>query len=559
MSGKKRPRGGKEGPLGKASPAGGASPTVMKRREQFRDRWSSREKSSGILEISELLPPDALREIDILRDFDDALLAKLSPDMSVASWKEGAVLFEEGSYIDVAFYILEGEVEMFLRKDAPPADDAPVFDEERTLPGHTLVRESGERSLFRSQVSRQPERPADITFLSVMDFDLPSGSRAVLGRGELFGEIGAMSGWPQAVTARVVSPCRLLQVRVPALRTLKRRSRPLRERLDTLYRERSLGVQIKATPLFRGLDEAAIGALADSADLVSCEPDEVVAAEGEPAGFVYLVRSGFLKLTQKVASGPLAVTYLSKGMTFGETECLAPDLETWTATASSVKYAEVVRFDGATIRELAARNRGFGDLLWATALSRLEEIGRVRRDLGQSEFLNTALETGLVQGNSVLVIDLERCTRCDDCVNGCKETHGGLPRFVREGDKVGNLLIAKSCYHCRDPVCLVGCPTGAIRRTNVGAVVEISEPLCIGCSACAGNCPYDAIVMEDTGGAWPPDAVPEGLRGKPRKFASKCDLCHTSPRGPACVRSCPNECAYRVGSLEEFRALFNKE
>jgi Fe-S-cluster-containing dehydrogenase component len=550
-----------KGPLRvKGMPMSGEGGTFMKRREQFRDRWSSQEKSSGILELSELLSPEELRKIEILRDLDDTLLTKLSPDISVARWKEGAVLFEEGSYIDLAFYVLEGEVEMFFRKDAPPLDaDAPVFDENRTIGGGTLVRGGGELSVFRSQVNKQPERAADITFLSVMDFDLPAGSRAMLGRGELFGEIGALSGWPQAVTARVVSPCRLLQIRVPALRTLRRRSKPLRERLDTLYRERSLGVQIKATPLFRGLDERTIRGLVDSAELVSCEPDEVVAAEGEAAGFVYLVRSGFVKLTQKVASGPLAVTYLSKGMTFGETECLAPDLEAWTATASSVKYSELVRFDRASVRELAERNRGFGDLLWTTALSRLEEIGRVRRDLGQSEFLNTALETGLVQGNSVLVIDLERCTRCDDCVNGCKETHGGLPRFVREGDKVENLLIAKSCYHCRDPVCLVGCPTGAIRRANVGAVVEISEPLCIGCSACAGNCPYDAIVMQETGDAWPADAVPEGLRGKPRKFASKCDLCHTSPQGPACVRNCPNECAYRVGSLEEFRALLSKE
>jgi Fe-S-cluster-containing dehydrogenase component len=38
-------------------------------------------------------------------------------------------------------------------------------------------------------------------------------------------------------------------------------------------------------------------------------------------------------------------------------------------------------------------------------------------------------------------------------------------------------------------------PTGAIRRASVGDVVEIIDNLCIGCKACANNCPYDAIVM----------------------------------------------------------------
>ena len=116
------------------------------------------------------------------------------------------------------------------------------------------------------------------------------------------------------------------------------------------------------------------------------------------------------------------------------------------------------------------------------------------------------------------------CTRCDDCVRGCADTHGGRPRFVREGDKYGGFLVARSCYHCEDPVCLVGCPTGAIRRANVGDVVEIEDSLCIGCGACAENCPYDAIVMHETGSKWSEYALPERIRGIDRLVASKCDL-----------------------------------
>jgi Fe-S-cluster-containing hydrogenase component 2 len=92
----------------------------------------------------------------------------------------------------------------------------------------------------------------------------------------------------------------------------------------------------------------------------------------------------------------------------------------------------------------------------------------------------------------------------------------------------------------------------------VGATVEIDPALCIGCASCANNCPYDTIVMTETGEVWPDDALPERLRGQTRFVAQKCDLCHTRPDGPACVKSCPNECAIRVGSVKEFQDLLGK-
>ena len=66
--------------------------------------------------------------------------------------------------------------------------------------------------------------------------------------------------------------------------------------------------------------------------------------------------------------------------------------------------------------------------------------------------------------------------------------------------------------------------------------------------------------MHDTGTTWTDDAsVPEMLRGGARALASKCDLCHTSSAGPACVRNCPHHCAFRIGSVEEFQALERRD
>jgi CRP-like cAMP-binding protein/Na+-translocating ferredoxin:NAD+ oxidoreductase RNF subunit RnfB len=535
-----------------ATPAG--SKTELRQLEQYRDRWSSYDEQSGLVGISDRLAADELRDFELFAEYDDRFLERIASDVSLASWKAGSVLFEQGAYIDLAFCVVEGEVEVFLEGVGDgDAGARPIFDLSRTMVGELPPQAAAGATVLMRRAERP--KPTEITFLSTMDFDLPRGAAARLGVGELFGEIGAMSGWPQSVTARTVGPCRLLQIRLPALRLMKRKSKALKERLDALYRERSLTAQLRSTPLFRGLGEPLLEALKESVELVSCEPDGVLVREGEAADALYLVRSGFLKLLERFGEGEIAVSYLSKGMTLGEAELLIDGVDGWRATAVSVEFAELVKLPRDVFDKLLASQPSMAEQLWRTAAERIKEAGATRRDVARADFLQVALDSGLVQGNSILAIDLDRCTRCDDCVRACAATHGGRARFVREGSRVETLLVARSCYHCRDPVCLVGCPTGAIHRTGVGDVVAVDEEICIGCSACAKNCPYDAIVMHDCGESWPPDMVPTGLRGKDRRVASKCDLCYETGHGPACVSNCPQACAYRVGSVEEMQRL----
>jgi len=539
------------------------SKTMLKRIEQYRDRWSSYGGQTGIVAISEKLSPRELRTYEIFQDYDDAFLEKISPDVSVVAWRAGSVLFEQGTYLDLAFFVAGGEVDVFVERRAGELGEAaPIFDTSRTVMIPPAEKPSGpDTDVGRTAYFRPTPQAFDgtgshqITFLASMDFDLPRGSTARLGPGELFGEIGAMSGWPQSVTARTVDDCELVQIRVPALRLMKRKSRALKERVDELYKERALMTQLKSTPLFRGCNDFFIQGLMEVVELVSCEPGEALVREGEPAAAVYLVRSGFIKLVQRFGDGEIAVSYLSKGMTLGEVEFLVDGVDRWEVSASSVEYAELVKIPAETFGNLVKLSPEIEEQLWRTATARIKECGSSRHDVSRSEFVSGALETGLVQGNSILVIDLESCTRCDDCVRACAATHGGRPRFVREGTKIENLLIAKSCYHCRDPVCLVGCPTGAIHRAGLEAVVEVDEGICIGCGTCSRNCPYDAIVMHETGELWPDDMIPTGLRGRDRSLASKCDLCHSTGHDPACVSNCPQGCAYRVGSVEEIQEL----
>lgn len=532
--------------------------TTIRRIEQYRDRWTSYGTQTGLVELSDRPSASELQGIELFAEFDEAFLEKISPDVSIAEWQEGTVLFEQGTYIDVAFLVLEGEVEVFLEGvDGEHAGPRPIFDLSRTVIEASTAPDGGAEGTMLMRRGTRPA-PTEITLLSTMDFDLPKGASVRLGAGELLGEIGSMSGWPQSVTARTASTCRVVQIRVPALRLMKRKSKALKQRLDDLYRERSLGLQLRSMPLFQRSTDIIIEAVKDKVELVSCEPDEVVVESGAAADALYVVRSGFLKLMQPYGEGEIVVSYLSKGMTLGEVELLIDDLDAWQSTAVSVEYCELVKIPADVFEQLLQTHPETTRQLWQSATDRIREAGFSRRNVGHSEFTQVALDTGLVQGSSILAIDLNTCTRCDDCVRACAETHGGTPRFVREGNKVQNLLIAKSCYHCQDPVCLVGCPTGAIHRAGVEDVVAIDDDICIGCGTCSRNCPYDSIIVSEVGEAWPEDMVPEGLRGKARSLASKCDLCFDTGHGPACVSNCPQGCAFRVGSLDEFRRLLEE-
>jgi len=547
-----------------------AESTIAMRLEQFQDRWTSTGANSGITQIKEKPTPAQLRQYELFKEFDDTFLEKISPDISIARWQKDAILFEEGTYVDLAFYVISGQVKVYSGGQTEEKIlDKPIFDAGRT---GAIILEKTEKpkagaplqgtvllNMVEDQLKKVRQKSSEIKFLATIGVNVAFGNEATLSSGDVFGEIGALIGWPQVVTAKTMSECEIIQIRVPALRQMKRKSEALKNRIDKIYKERLLLAQLRGTPLFQKCDQNFLQSLKDRMELVSFESGEPITAEGEPAEWLYMVRSGFVRLAQKFGSGEIVTTYLSKGMTLGEVELLIGHTGGWVFTASSVEHTELVKISRTDFEELIRRFPPAEKLLWDSAVTRIKESGYSRRNIQHSEFVSTALEQGLVEGSSILVIDLDECTRCDDCVRACAATHDDIPRFVREGNKYNNLLITRACYHCQDPVCLIGCPTGAIRRARVGSVVEILPDLCIGCKTCANNCPYDAITMFETGQTWPNNMIPEGLRGKPRLVATKCNLCYDTGHGPACVSNCPHGCAYRVGSVEQFQSLVSKK
>lgn len=478
------------------------------------DRWHSPGEQSGLLSLTPL-DARALKRFDPFRDLDMDLLLRLAPDIALAEWADNAYLFEEGAYIDLAFIIVAGKVRLMS-------------------------------NLHRQPVASRTKQAA--RFLALMGFDESSGfSKMLLGPGDLLGEIGAVSGWPQPFTARTEGPCQLLQVRTPALRLLRRKSGGLQARLSQEYGRQVLLAHLQRNPLFSGINEIVLQGLAQAATLRSFEPGETIAAEGTACDSVFIVAAGFAKISKVLVEQPIVLNYLRPGEIFGATEFLS-SMAGFHHTMAAVEYADLICLPHAALQRAIDEDFRLYKRLdeYSKAFSR--QCHDNAQDLRKTAKIETDLRLGLVEGTSILKIDLTLCTRCDDCVRACADTHGGIPRFVREGERDGDWLIPKSCYHCRDPLCLVGCPTGAIARRGASGIVEIEESLCIGCKACVKNCPYDAIMMYETGESWSAGEAPApSLIAKPKLMASKCDLCAGKDHGPACVEACPVGCAVRVG------------
>jgi Fe-S-cluster-containing hydrogenase component 2/CRP-like cAMP-binding protein len=239
-------------------------------------------------------------------------------------------------------------------------------------------------------------------------------------------------------------------------------------------------------------------------------------------------------------SGPDTVlAYLARGDVVGEMGLLTGQPRGATCIAyvhprpeQAGAAAEKWRRDTEHVELVSIPVRAFQELLeTAPALSKkMEQVIALRTEQGQQRvsvptwdesaamlLSGRAEELGLIQGQKLMLIDLDRCTRCDECVQACVNTHtDGRSRLFLDGPRFGKYLVPTTCRACLDPVCMIGCPVGSIHRGDNRQIVI--EDWCIGCELCARNCPYGSIQMHDVGiipgSAYGWSYVPEALAGK---------------------------------------------
>jgi CRP-like cAMP-binding protein/Fe-S-cluster-containing hydrogenase component 2 len=443
----------------------------------------------------------------------------------------GEIICREGEFGSTAFYLLEGKARVSL--------SAPIAH---------VKTQGGAKGLFKKLTSTLTARDADVRDEEARDRTIPIDASvdlaygnpvAELGPGDLFGEMTCMNFYPRSATV-------IAETEVVAFEMLRNvldimmKNKTFRAQIDQNYRRRALENHLRGVPMFANLSPDFIEHLKESVELQRFAPGQIIARQGDAAESFYLVRIGFVKISETYPGGELVLAYLSRGDYFGEIGLLGGGVRT--ATCTALDHVEVVRISGDDFRDMVERFPSVRQGLEAVAAERSaqnQQRMQTVRDVPIDQFLSQ----GLMEAQSLLILDLQNCTRCDACVNACADAHDGITRLVREGLRFEQYLVATSCRQCRDPLCMVGCPVGAIRRRN--SLEVIIEDWCIGCGLCARNCPYGNINLH------PFDVMVEDLERPGRKKAvvkqkaTSCDLC-THLKEPSCVYACPHDAAHRV-------------
>lgn len=471
--------------------------------------------------------------------------------------KPGDTLCREGEYGSTAFIILSGKFEIFLGSGRGKVETHKASGLRGLLGGLTTVvsKLGGSAKLADIGAVRLEENQR--IFRDAEDV--------------ILGEMTCMNRYPRSATVEAVEPAEVLEIKRNVLYMLQRNA-VSREILDRVYRERSLRGQLESLPIFDSLDATtrakAAQYLTNRVDLVSVDPGQTIFRQDDVATDYYVVKLGFVKITQNYGQGERVLNYIGPGNGFGEIGLLSeyqqsdaidgprrPGLRT--ATCTALDHVELIRIKGAEFRGLLST---FPEILKTLSEKANELLNRDKEARTRLQAIPAGefLDQGLYLAQSLLVLDLERCTRCDECTKACADTHDGVTRLVREGLRFDRFLVASSCRSCMDPYCLVGCPVDAIHRGGNTLEIEI-EDYCIGCGLCANNCPYGNINMHgfprqevDASGKLRDVYEERGGKKLPviQQRATTCDLCRSVDGKPSCVYACPHNAAFRMSGEE---------
>ena len=445
-------------------------------------------------------------------------------------YQPGDIICREGEYGSTAFYILEGTASVYL--------SSPVAH---------VQTEGGASGFFSKLTSKLARRTPSalagpggrsIPIDAPVDLQL-SNPVNELHAGDLFGEMTCMNRYPRSATVRATTACVMLEMLKNVLEIVQR-NKTLRAQIEDNYRRRALDDHLRTVPMFAGLSQDFIDGVRSKVELVRYAKGEVICLQNDLADAFYLVRIGFVKVTESHPGGELVLAYLGRGNYFGEIGLLRDGRRT--ATVTALDHVELVRISGDDFQEMVQRFPDIRNGLEAVAQERLEQ-NRAKVASASTVPLENFLEQGLMEAQNLLVIDLEKCTRCDNCVRACADAHDGITRLIREGLRFDKYLVATSCRQCRDPLCMIGCPVGSIRRQ--GSLEIIIEDWCIGCGLCAKNCPYGNINLHPIEVVERDPEAPSRQAAVVKRKATSCDLCRDHEE-PSCVYACPHDAAHRV-------------
>jgi Fe-S-cluster-containing dehydrogenase component len=390
----------------------------------------------------------------------------------------------------------------------------------------------------------------------------------------IFGEMACLSALPRSADVVAMENGEVWELRRNVLDRLMRLPSQ-RRRIEVEYRQRALDLVLRSTSLFRDIPQddyqKIVDYLRQRITFARVNPGQTVCRQGDRANDFFIIRMGHVRVSVAryeneaghiITRGPgstlgeISLLGLSPGDANRSEEdadrylqtlfdCAGNDLTSalpggfQTATCTALDHLELARLNRADFLQMVR--------LFPVIRRRLiaQTLVRLRSDESPTALMEEYVGQGLYEARSVLVLDLDCCTRCDECTRGCIQRHRteshGVPmtRMLRDGKRFANYMVATACRSCETPHCMTGCPVDSIHRGKHGQIVI--EDHCIGCGLCAENCPYGSIFIE------PNQNHPEGLPAQLK--AVNCDLCDSrdlrSTPNPSCVSSCPHDAAHR--------------
>ena len=121
---------------------------------------------------------------------------------------------------------------------------------------------------------------------------------------------------------------------------------------------------------------------------------------------------------------------------------------------------------------------------WEKITKKPERYTAPHIDIGKQKVSFEESEELLTKIKETAMFEARRCLECGPC-SECLESEG-----LCEVDKA--VVDEALCTGCN--VCAVVCPTGAIKKNEMG-VAQVDEDLCKGCGTCSASCPERAISM----------------------------------------------------------------
>ncbi len=518
------------------------------------------------------------------------LASIIANDGRLRSFDRGEIIIRNGDYGNSLFVIMKGEVVGLTSSSeddlATPKDSNSEKSWIRSVTqlfARTGVPEYRAQRRGTGDKGRvTPSLEAGHEGLGFVDVnDLTSRQKTFTMRApQMFGELAALTRSARNATIFAGKDKTLLfELRWQGLREIRDWSEPFRQNIDTLYNERGLAHRLRECPIFdhldkkkskKILDEIArnslfetygkfdwttagkrdFGSQLGTQHIIDHEP--LICEQGNYVDGLILINCGFARQSERIDFGERTIGHLSPDDTYGLQEIAdlasGEGSNTMNSSLRAIGYVDVIRIPTNLVQKY---------ILPGLPSHFLDAGNDAAADAGDEKMrqamMDFVVDHRFMNGENAMVINTDRCVGCDDCVKACATAHDNNPRFVRHGHSFGNAMIANACMHCTDPVCLIGCPTGAIHRDASTGNVVINDNTCIGCGTCANSCPYNNIRMvdiRDATGAFTTDS-----EGRTISRATKCDLCANQLTGPACAQACPHDALVRINIRDTKKLL----